>query len=67
MCKRVPVGVIQEVIIDVITLPHVLRNIVEAEVCVVADNDVRSGNRYVSVEIKRGLKVSRQRGSARQL
>ena len=31
-------------------LSHVLRNIVAAEGCVVADNDLRSGKRYVLVD-----------------
>ena len=40
----------ERIIDDVMALPHVLRNIVEAEGCVVADNDLCSGKRYVSVD-----------------
>ena len=41
---------------DVIDLQHVLRSIVEAEGCVVADNDLRSGKRYASIDNIKELK-----------
>ena len=45
-------------------LPHVLRNIVAADGCVAADNHLRSGKRYVSVDNRNELKnkpLKRQR------
>ena len=53
----------ERIIDDVMALPHVLR-IVAAEGCVVADNDLRSGKRYVSVDNRKELKnkpLKRQR------
>ena len=49
----------ERIIDDVMALPHVLRDIVAAEGCVVADNDLRSGKRCVSVDNRKELKISR--------
>ena len=46
-----------ERIIDDVIAPHVLRNMVKAEGCVVADNDIRSGKRYVLVHNRKELKI----------